>query len=77
MSDKNRYICLYGIPKCVKGSNTVEDLSRYLDTDPHPNYRLVSCNLINGNWHLVFELKENFSEQLLVPIPPPSASLKG
>lgn len=62
MSSKKKYICVYGLPECVRGCNTTEDLARYLNADPHPEYRLVSTNWMNGTWHLVFELKEEHSK---------------
>ena len=58
MSNKKKYICEYGIPGGLNGCNTTEDLARYLDSDPHPEYHLVSCNWMNGIWHMVWELKE-------------------
>lgn len=56
-----KYITEYGISGKVKyavsGCETVEDLGRYLATDPYPEYRLVSCqHMSSGNWHLVWEL---------------------
>ena len=56
-----RYICEYGlegrVPYAVNGANTIEDLNRYLITDPHPEYRLASCQHMRvGNWHLTWEL---------------------
>ena len=62
MSNKERYICIHSIPGCVSGCNTKEDLSRYLAKNPYPEYRLVSTNWMNGNWHLVFELKDEYSK---------------
>lgn len=55
-----RYICEYGLEGLVEyavdGANTVEDLNKYLTKDPHPGYRLVSCQHMRmGNWHLVWE----------------------
>ena len=38
-----KHIVEHGIPGGVRGCNTVEDLQRYLDSDPHPGYRLASC----------------------------------
>ena len=44
----------------VNGANTTNDLSRYLShPEPHPEYRLVSCQFLNGNWILVWEHKES------------------
>ena len=71
MSKLKRYVCVYGIPGAVSGCSTVEDLARYLDKDPHPEYSLKSCNFLSGNWHLVFELicgKEIVEEEKLFPI---------
>ena len=60
-SKKPRFITEYGLEgkqeHAVNGGNTIEDLNRYLYDDPHPEYRLVSANLIDNNWHLVWELK--------------------
>jgi len=39
--------------------NTVGDLHNYLNTDPHPEYRLVSCQFTStGKYELVWERKE-------------------
>lgn len=58
----NRYIIEYGIPGCVSGANTIDDLKRYLESHksgPHPLYRLVSCeSLDSGNFLLVWEVDE-------------------
>lgn len=61
VEDSMKYITEYGLGNrmryAVDGANTVEDLSEYLATDPHPEYRLVSCQMMsNCNWHLVWEL---------------------
>ena len=42
-----KYIVEYGIPGAVKGCETIEDIQRYLNTDPHPDARLASL-LYNG-----------------------------
>ena len=45
------------IPGSVSGANTVEDLKRYLDTDPHPDYRLANMSwLHSGSILMVWEL---------------------
>lgn len=49
-----KYIVENGVPGAVPGCNTVEDLQRYLGTDPHPGYRLVTCQA-SGNVLLVWE----------------------
>lgn len=39
--------------------NTVEDLQQYLAWPaPHDDYRLVSTQLVNGTWILVWEYKD-------------------
>jgi hypothetical protein len=56
-----RYICQWGLPQKYAdfGNNKPEDLSRYLAFGPFPDYRLVSCQLLNdGNYNLVWELKD-------------------
>jgi len=40
----------------VSGCETVEDLTRYLEKNPHPEYRLVNCQWISGTYQLVWEL---------------------
>lgn len=55
----DKYITQYGIPECVTGANTVEDLDRWLRINPYPNYRLVSVMNMNGTFVLVWELKES------------------
>ena len=57
---KPRFICEYSMryrmAHGVLGCETVEDLERYLSTNPHPDYRLASCqHMQTGNWHLVWE----------------------
>jgi hypothetical protein len=51
-----RYIVEHGLPKTVSGCETVQDLTRYLETDPHPKYRLVNCQRISGTYQLVYQL---------------------
>jgi hypothetical protein len=51
-----RYVCEYGVRGAIKGMNTVEDLAKYLSTDPHPAYRLASCVRQSGDWLLVWEI---------------------
>ena len=52
-----KYIVEYGIPGEVQGtSNTVQDLERYLDSDPHPEARLANLSWLNsGNILFVWE----------------------
>lgn len=51
-----RYIVVCGVPGAVDGANTVEDLTRYLATNPQPRYRLANMSwLQNGNILLVWE----------------------
>jgi len=40
----------------VRGCETVEDLTRHLEKNPHPEYRLVNCQWISGTYQLVWEL---------------------
>ena len=54
---KKRYIVEYGAGGGVAGCQTVNDLERYLDKNPHPDYRLVSFQH-TGNFMLVWELKD-------------------
>lgn len=49
------YIVECGVPDSVRNCNTVEDLERYLNTDPHTEYRLVSCQFVNGDFIMVWE----------------------
>jgi hypothetical protein len=51
----NRYIVEYH-QFGVRGCETVEDLTRYLEKNPHPEYRLVNCQWISGTYQLVWEL---------------------
>ena len=39
---------------------TVEGLHEYLASDPHPEYRLVSCQHLSQFFLLVWELREKF-----------------
>lgn len=57
MSDRYIVVCgLEGLVEhAINNANTIEDLSRYLSADPHPDYRIVSCNFIAGRWNIVFE----------------------
>ena len=56
-TEKKRYIVEYGTDiGGVAGCQTYQDLQRYLDTNPHPDYRLVSFQH-NGSFMLVWELK--------------------
>ena len=41
--------------KAKSGMNTVDDLRDYLSIDPHPGYRLVSCEMQNGSYVCVWE----------------------
>ena len=51
-----KYIVEYGIPGGINGANTVEDLCRYLNSDPHPDHKLASSNLKdNGMVLMVWE----------------------
>jgi hypothetical protein len=57
--DRSKYKVIYGLagqPGCcgaVNGANTVEDLQRYLNEDPEPEYRLVSVQFLPGQNYLV------------------------
>ena len=59
---KERYIVEHDLSNLVRHSapncNTVEDLSRYLDFDPHPDYHLVSVICNNNVYTLIWELTE-------------------
>ena len=59
-ADKQKYIVEKKIPDCIPNCNTVEDLQRYLDKVPHFEYRLVSCQFVNGNYIMVWELKDEY-----------------
>lgn len=51
-----RYVTEMGVPGCVKGANTVEDLRQYLYGNPHPEYRMVTAQWMpSQNWHIVWE----------------------
>ena len=50
-----RFIMEYGIPGGVPNCNTVNDLDRYLKTNPHCEYHLVSCQFLGGTCLLVWE----------------------
>lgn len=53
MENAQRYIV-----ESMQFGTTREDLNAYLNTDPHPNYRLVSCQFLNCSYTLVWELKD-------------------
>ena len=55
-SELKRFIVQYDLPKTISGCETVNDLSRYLETNPYPEYRLVSFQWISGTYQLVWEL---------------------
>ena len=44
------------VPNAVAGATTVQDLQRWLNTNPMPGYRLVSCQLVDGSFMTVWEL---------------------
>ena len=52
-----KYITIYGLESlveyCVDGANTIQDLNKYLSTDPQPEYRLASCQLTNNGYFIV------------------------
>lgn len=56
-----RFIIEHGLSgrvhDAINNSNTVEDLSAYLyrGVSPNKGYRLVSCQLVEGNFLLVWE----------------------
>lgn len=43
------------IEYAIGGANTIQDLQRYLSTDPHPKYRLASCQFNYGRFLLIWE----------------------
>ena len=51
-----RYIVEQYIQFGVSGCETSDDLTRHLEKNPHPKYRLVSCQWISGTYQLVWEL---------------------
>lgn len=54
-----RYIVEYGVPGALAGANTVEDLRRYLDSDPHPDHHLANLSwLHSGQIMFVWETDE-------------------
>lgn len=55
-----KYLVEYGIPGSVSGCNTIEDLRRYLDSDPHYEYNLVGVEHGSGSYTLIWELRECF-----------------
>jgi hypothetical protein len=64
-----KYIVEHGLEGKVKhavaGCNTIENLREYLETDPHPNYRLIDIQDGNGNYTLVWEERDNGWQALL------------
>ena len=54
-----RYIVEHSLEGRVKyaqrGCESVENLQEYLETDPHKDYRLVSCQWSSGSYTLVWE----------------------
>ena len=56
-----KYIVERGVPKSVPNCNTVEELQRYLKKVPHFEYRLVSAQFINGNFVIIWELRDAYS----------------
>ena len=59
---KLKYIVENGVPECVPNCNTVEDLQRYLNGVPHFEYRLVGAQSVNGNFVMVWELRDGYWE---------------
>ena len=57
---KQKYIVENGVPEAVPNCNTVEELSRYLNSMPHFQYRLVSAQFINGNFVMVWALRDEY-----------------
>ena len=55
-----KYIVEYGISKAVPNCNTVEELREYLNEVPHFDYRLVTCQLENGSFLMVWELRDEY-----------------
>ena len=55
---KMKYIVEHDISGMVRGCETVEDIQRYLNTDPHPEHRLVSLTFNYGGIILIWELKD-------------------
>ena len=49
------YYIVEKIPNSVPSCNTIEDLQRYLSTNPHPVSRLISAQFINGTFLLIWE----------------------
>ena len=65
-----KYIVEHGLEGktkgAVAGANTIEDLREYLETDPHPSYRLIDVQLqSSGNYTLVWEEKDDGWQVLL------------
>ena len=50
-----RYIVESTVKQEFHRSDTWDDISEYLSTNPHPNYRLVSVALVKGTARLVWE----------------------
>jgi len=55
-----KYIVENGIPEAVPNCNTVEELHEYLNKVPHSGYRLVSAQFVNGNFVMVWELRDGY-----------------
>jgi hypothetical protein len=55
MNDQQRYIIENGVPGAPRGANDSTHLNLYLNSDPHPSYRLVTCDYRNGSYFMVWE----------------------
>ena len=63
----SKYIVQACLPNGVQYANTIEDLQRYLYSDPFPDYRLVAVDFRHsGSISLVWELKENAKKAVAV-----------
>ena len=55
-----KYIVENGVPKAVQNCNTIDELRKYLGAVPHFEYRLVSVQFVNGNYLMVWELRDDY-----------------
>jgi hypothetical protein len=59
-----KYILENEIPEITRGCETIEDIHRYLNTDPHPEHQLASLIFNYGGIILLWELKDKQERHL-------------
>lgn len=58
-----KYLTEYGIPGTVPQCVTVEDVRKYLNSDPHPDYRLANLSWMHsGDVLMIWEAPDNKGE---------------